>query len=146
MRVVLDTNVLVSALKSDMGASFALISRLPSEKFQIALSVPLYLEYQDVLTRDENMSGGSTQKEIFGFLRYLCSISYKQDVFFLWRPFLKDPKDDMILEAAVASNSKYIVTHNLKDFRGVERFGIDAIKPADFLKKLKETNNEYING
>jgi putative PIN family toxin of toxin-antitoxin system len=142
MKIVIDTNVLVAALKSSMGASFALVSKLPSEKFQIVLSVPLYLEYQDVLTRDENMPGKSTKEEIMGFLRYLCSISHLQDVFFLWRPFLRDPNDDMVLETAVASNSKYILTYNLKDFKEIERFGITAIKPADFLKKLEEIKDE----
>ena len=110
MKVVLDTNIFVSALKSNKGASFAIISQLPSDKFQIALTIPLYLEYQDVLTRPEHMSGASTKEEILAFLRYICSIAHRQQVFFLWRPWINDPKDDMVLESAVASQSRYIVT------------------------------------
>jgi putative PIN family toxin of toxin-antitoxin system len=113
MRVILDTNVLVAALRSDMGASYAIVSQLPSERFQIALTVPLYLQYQDVLIRPEHMTGASTPDDIRNFLRYLCSIAHRQHVFFLWRPWLKDPTDDMVLEAAVASQSRYIITHNL---------------------------------
>src|SRR5262245_19454979 len=116
MRVILDTNVLVAALRSDMGASYAIVSQLPSERFQMALTVPLYLQYQDVLTRPEHMTGASTRDEIRNFLHYLCSIAHRQRVFFLWRSWLKDPRDDMVLEAAVASQSRYIITHNLCDF------------------------------
>jgi putative PIN family toxin of toxin-antitoxin system len=132
MRVILDTNVLVAALRSDMGASYAIVSQLPSERFQMALTVPLYLQYQDVLTRPEHMTGASTPDDILNFLRYLCSIAHRQRVFFLWRPWLTDPTDDMVLEAAVASQSRYIVTHNLRDFTGSEieeYFGIVPLRP-----------------
>jgi len=137
MRVVIETNVIVSALKSSKGASYALISELPSKKFQPVLSVPLYIEYQDVLTRLENMSGCSSRDELLSFLRYLCSICHRQDIFFLWRPWLKDPKDDMVLELAVASNSKYIITHNVSDFKEIEGFSIKAITPREFIEVLK---------
>jgi len=140
MRVILDTNVLVAALRSDMGASYAIVSQLPSERFQIALTVPLYLQYQDVLTRPEHMTGASTPDDIRNFLRYLCSIAHRQRVFFLWRPWLKDPTDDMVLEAAVASQSRYIITHNLRDFTtsGIEAyFGIVPIRPREFLHRLR---------
>jgi putative PIN family toxin of toxin-antitoxin system len=140
MRVILDTNVLVAALRSDMGASYAIVSQLPSERFQIALTVPLYLQYQDVLTRPEHMTGASTPDDIRNFLRYLCSIAHQQRVFFLWRPWLKDPMDDMVLEAAVASQSRYIITHNLRDFTrsGIEEyFGIVPIRPREFLHRLR---------
>jgi putative PIN family toxin of toxin-antitoxin system len=140
MRVILDTNVLVAALRSDMGASYAIVAQLPSERFQMALTVPLYLQYQDVLTRPEHMTGASTTEDILNFLRYLCSIAHRQRVFFLWRPWLKDPKDDMVLEAAVASQSRYIITHNLRDFTrsGIEEyFGIVPIRPREFLHRLR---------
>ncbi len=137
MRVVIDTNVLLSALKSSKGASFALISQLPSSQFEIVLSVPLYSEYQDVLTRKEHLTGVSTVEDILSFLRYVCSIAHRQKIFFLWRPWLKDPKDDMVLELAVASRSKYIITHNLQDFKKIDEFGINAIPPAIFLQILR---------
>jgi len=139
MRVVLDTNIFVSAIKSNRGASYAVVSQLPSDLFQIALSIPLYIEYQDVLTRPEHMSGANTAEEILAFLRYICSIAYKQQIFFLWRPCLGDPKDDMVLELAVASKSRYIITHNLRDFRGIEEyFGITPVTPGEFLKIIRK--------
>jgi predicted nucleic acid-binding protein len=143
MRVILDTNVLVAALRSDMGASYAIVAQLPSERFQMALRVPLYLQYQDVLTRPEHMTGASTRDDILNFLRYLCSIAHQQRVFFLWRPWLKDPQDDMMLEAAVASQSRSIITHNLRDFTGSEieaYLGIVPLRPHEFLHRLVESS------
>ena len=138
MRVVLDTNIFVSALRSDRGASYAVISQLPSDQFRIVLSIPLYVEYQDVLTRPEHMTGASTAEEILAFLRYICSIAHRQRIFFLWRPWLSEPKDDMVLETAVASQSRHIVTHNLRDFRGVEKhFGITPVTPGKFLHIIR---------
>lgn len=138
VNVIIDTNILVSALKSDMGASYTLISKLPSPKFQFSISVPLYIEYQDVLTRKEHLTGTSKEKEVLAFLRYLCKIANRQKIFYLWRPWLKDPKDDMVLELAVAAKSKYIITYNLKDFSNIQKFGIEAIIPKKFLQIIEE--------
>ena len=138
IRVVIDTNVLLSALRSNRGASYSLISKLPFDKFELSVSVPLYTEYQDVLTRKEHLTGESTVAEILGFLSYLCRIANRQEIFFLWRPWLNDPKDDMVLELAVASGSNYIVTYNLKDFKNIRSFGIEAIPPKKFLEILEE--------
>jgi len=135
-RVVIDTNVVLSSLKSKKGASYALMALLPSDKFEMALSVPLYNEYQDVLTRPQNMTGASSRTDILAFVRYLASIAYRKNIFFLWRPWLKDPKDDMVLELAVAANCDYIVTYNLNDFKNIASFGIKVIEPADFLRSL----------
>lgn len=125
-------------MKSDIGASYFFISKLPSQKFKIALSVPLYIEYQDVLTRKEHLTGASTKEEILSFLRYFYKISVHQKNFYLWRPWLKDPKDDMVLELAVASRSQFIVTYNLKDSSNIQQFGIEAIIPKRFLQKIEE--------
>jgi len=138
VNVIIDTNILVSVLKSDMGASYTLISKLPSPKFQFSISVPLYIEYQDILTRKKHLTGTSTEKEVLAFLRYLCKIANRQKIFYLWRPWLKDPKDDMVLELAVAAKSKYIITYNLKDFSNIQKFGIEAITPKKFLQIIEE--------
>lgn len=137
VRVILDTSVLVAAARSRNGASFQLVSMLPSRLFEIALTVPLYTEWQAVLTRVEHLPPGSSVEEALGFLRYLVSIAHLQDVHFLWRPMLRDPDDDMVLECAVACNSAFIITHNTKDFRNAESLGVRAITPADFLRHLR---------
>lgn len=141
MRIVLDTNVLVAAARSKRGAAYAIVSQLPSPVFEIALTIPLYMEYQDALTRPETMRDQYTAAEAIRFTRYLSRIAHKQAIYFLWRPWLKDPKDDMVLEAALASQSRYIVTHNLKDFinRDIEtNFGIYPISPKPFLDLIEQ--------
>ena len=91
LKVIIDTNVVLSALKSNQGASYALMTSLPSTKFETALSVPLYTEYQDVLTREKNMTGASTQEDILAYCRYLASISHRKDIFSM-APLVKRPK------------------------------------------------------
>jgi len=110
---------------------------LPTPAFEIALTVPVYTEWQAVMTRPEHLPDGVTAEMALSFLRYLASVAHLQDVHYLWRPCLRDPDDDMLLECAVASGSAFIVTHNVKDFRGVEALGVQALTPADFLHLLK---------
>jgi predicted nucleic acid-binding protein len=96
MKVVLDTNVLVAAARSRRGASFALISSIPAPEFQPCLSVGLYAEWQEVLTRPENLPPGRTADDALRFLRYLAAQSHLSEIHFLWRPFLPDADDDDI--------------------------------------------------
>lgn len=137
-KVVFDTCVLVAAARSRQGASFALLSSLPHPHFQICLSVAVYTEWQAVLSRPEHLPPGADANMVLGFVRYLASLAHLQDIHFLWRPFLRDPDDDMLLECAVAAGCTYIVTHNIKDFRRTEELGVKAITPAQFLQILKE--------
>lgn len=137
MRAILDTSVLVAAVRSRDGASFRLMSMLPSRQFEIALTVALYTEWQSVLTRPEHLPPGVQAELAMGFLRYLASIAHLQDVHFLWRPFLRDPDDDMVLEAAVASGCQLIITHNVRDFKRAHELNISAITPAEFLTLLR---------
>lgn len=141
-KVVLDTNVLVAALRSSSGASFALLSRLRTEQFQPVLSVALVLEYEDALMRhlDSMLLGEDAIRDLVDFL---CHVGHRQEIFFLWRPCLPDPQDDMLLELAVAARATMIVTHNLRDFRGAENFGIEAIAPKDFLNLLRRKHHEH---
>ena len=138
IRVVLDTCVPVAAARSRQGASFALISSLPNPRFQMCFSVGVYTEWQAVQTRPEHLPKGVNASLALEFVQYLASLAHLQDVHFLWRPFLKDPDDDMVLECAVAASCKYIVTHNVKDFRRSEQLGVTAITPAEFLQLLKD--------
>src|SRR5436309_1421421 len=136
MRVVLDTSVLVAAVRSRQGASFALISSIPSPVFQPCLSVGLYGEWQAVLARPENLPPGRTAEDALAFVRYLASQAHLQEIHFLWRPFLADADDDMVLELAFAADCRYIITHNVKDFHGSEQLGVVAISPREFLNVI----------
>ena len=137
MRVVFDTNVLVAAARSRLGASYALVSSIPSPKFQLCLSVSLYTEWQDVLTRVENLPPGRTAEEARRFVRYLANQSHLQEIHFLWRPFLRDPDDDMAMELAFAAGCRHIVTHNVTDFHGAEQLGVTALSPREFLNLIR---------
>lgn len=138
MRVVLDTNILVAAIRSNRGASYKLLSLIPDTRFRVAISLPLYMEYLDVLGRSEHLSHKLTNKQKISAVRYLLSEAHLQEIYFQWRPFLTDADDDMVLELAVAAQAKYIVTFNLKDFRGVDTFGITAVSPKAFLQTIGE--------
>jgi putative PIN family toxin of toxin-antitoxin system len=134
-QVVLDTNILVSGLRSKQGCAFQILSLVGTGKFDIHLSVPLVLEYQDVLTREANHPYLAAA-DVDRLIAFHCAVATRHRIFFLWRPYLSDPKDDMILELAVKAKCDSVVTYNTKDFVGIERFGIQAVRPVDFLRTI----------
>ena len=135
--IVIDTNVLIAALRSRRGASFKVISLMDRGLFQLSVSVPLVLEYESVAKRISK-SLGITYSDIDDILDYICHIASHRKIYYLWRPFLRDPGDDMVLEVAEESESDFVVTHNIRDFIGIKQFGIKAITPKQLLKKIGE--------
>lgn len=136
MRVVIDTSVIIAALRSSRGASFRLLGRVGTGEFRMSLSVPLALEYEEA-GKHAAREAGLTANDIDDVVDYLCSEADLRDIHFLWRPFLRDPGDDLLLELAVESGSRWIITFNVRDFAGTERFGIRAATPGEFLAKLE---------
>ncbi|MEW6364051.1 MAG: putative toxin-antitoxin system toxin component, PIN family [Acidobacteriota bacterium] len=134
-QIVIDTNVLIAALRSRRRASYRLLSLIDSGKYQANLSVPLVLEYEAVAKR---LVGEIplTRRDIDVILDYVCSVAHHRQIYYLWRPFLSDPRDDMVLELAVTGKCDFIVTFNKSDFEGVERFGLNALTPKEFLQKI----------
>ena len=135
MLVVLDTNVLVSGLRSSLGPSNAVLRRLALGDYRIAISTALCLEYEDVLTRPGLLASYS-QQQIEVFLDSICSVAEEAYIYFKWRPFLPDPKDDLVFECALAAGATHIVTHNGKDFQGTEALGISIVTPSQLLTIL----------
>jgi putative PIN family toxin of toxin-antitoxin system len=131
-KIVIDTNVFVSALRSQGGASYRLLSLVPRGAFRIALSVPLVLEYESA-TKRQGLLAPSLVDDI---LDRLCLFADLYTIFFLWRPYLRDPGDDLVLELAVRARSDFIVTYNTRDFEGIERFGLSVLNPKEFLERL----------
>jgi predicted nucleic acid-binding protein len=137
LRIVLDSNVLVSGLRSRRGASFQLLNLVGSGRLTTGVSVPLVVEYEHaLLDAAHRLPYGAG--EIRRCIDYLCTASERQRIHFLWRPLLPDANDDMVLEAAVAGRCRHIVTFNVRDFDGTERFGIHALPPTEFLQILGE--------
>ena len=134
-QVVIDTNVFISALRSRRGASFKLLSLVGSGAFEINLSVPLILEYESVAKRSKHLISLDTE-DVDDVLNYLCQVARCHQIYYLWRPFLRDPKDDMVLELAVKAGYDYVITFNREDFQGIERFGLKTIFPQEFLMEL----------
>jgi putative PIN family toxin of toxin-antitoxin system len=135
-RIVLDTNVLVSALRSRRGRSNQLISLVGSETFDLVVSVPLVLEYEDAALRQIDALIYS-REEVREIIDFLCWAGEATPIYYLWRPFLPDPKDDLVLEAAVAGRCDTIVTFNQRDFKGVDKFGLQVRTPRAFLEELE---------
>ena len=136
-QIVIDTNVLVSALRSRNGASFKILSLIDSKKFDFYISITLIFEYEEALKNDLSASK-LTKTDIDDVVNYMCKMGNPQEISYLWRPQLSDPEDDFILELAAQSQCDFIVTHNLKDFVGTEKFGVKAISPGQFLRKIGE--------
>jgi len=136
-QIVADTNVFVTALRSQFGASYKLLSSIDKDIYQLNLSVPLVLEYEEVAKR---MIGeiSLNMQEIDDILDFVIKRSNRWHIFYLWRPQLKDPSDDMVLELAVTASCNYIITYNLNDFKGIEKFGIKVITPKAFLEMVGE--------
>jgi putative PIN family toxin of toxin-antitoxin system len=131
--VVLDTNVLIAALRSKRGSAYNLLILLAEDLYVPNVSVPLFVAYESVAKREGMVPKEMAEEDIEAILYYLLSKSSIRKVFYLWRPILKDPKDDLVLEVAVESLSEYIITFNKKDFIGAEKFGIKAVTPKEFL-------------
>jgi putative PIN family toxin of toxin-antitoxin system len=134
-QLVIDTNVIIAALRSKRGASAKLLSLIGTGLFDFHLSVPLVLEYEEVMLR-QRVTLDLTDDEVSDFIDSLCALAEHHKIHFLWRPFLRDEDDAFVLELAVAARCNYIVTYNVKDFGGVEQFGIRVISPKTFLQMI----------
>lgn len=133
-QVILDTNVLVTALKSAKGMSFRLLSMVGNDKFQLHVSAPLVAEYESVLKR--GMLALSSQ-QIDDVVDFVCAHAEHHKIYYLWRPVLKDPGDDFVLELAVKANAQ-IVTWNVSDFKQAEKFGVRVQTPREFMDFLEK--------
>jgi putative PIN family toxin of toxin-antitoxin system len=138
LRVVLDTNVLVAALRSRRGAANAIVQALYARRFIAVVSNTLCFEHHDVLARPDiapDLSVSEAEAWLDAFLRYVEF----HEVDFLWRPHLPDPDDERVLDAAIAGNAQYIVTRNISDFWGCEALGIKAVTPDIFMHILRQS-------
>ncbi len=133
--IVIDTNIMVAGLRSRHGSAFRLLTHVGTGRFDIHLSVPLVLEYEEVLLRElPHLQVPRTVVE--DVLDFHCTVATRHQIFFLWRPYLPDPSDDMLLELAVTARCDFIVTYNARDFVRVEQFALRVIEPRAFLRHI----------
>lgn len=138
-QIIIDTNVLVAAIRSNRGASYLLLELLShrDKRFEINVSTALILEYEAVLKREMHRQGKELSV-IDQFIDDLVSVSNRHLIFYLLRPYLKDADDDFILELAFSSSVDYIVTYNTVNFERAKLLGIEVISPKTFLRKIGE--------
>jgi putative PIN family toxin of toxin-antitoxin system len=134
--IVIDTNVIVAGLRSRLGYANQLLKLIGQGVFNMHVSVPLVLEYESVLQR-QSLGLGLSNAEVASLIDYWCGIAQGHDIYYLWRPLLKDPKDDMVLELAVAVPTNSIITFNAKDFEKANTIGIFTQTPSQFLKQCQ---------
>ena len=135
-RAVVDTNVLRPGLYSAKGASFVILRAIEERRLVPVLSTTLLFEYEEIVRRHQEALRLSN-RAVEDVLDAFCERGEHRRIYFLWRPQLADPKDDHILELAVASESVPIVTYNVKDFGAADRFGVRVMKPAELIGELK---------
>ncbi|MGR4862632.1 putative toxin-antitoxin system toxin component, PIN family [Caulobacter sp. LARHSG274] len=138
MRLVFDTAMMVAAIRSNAGASNRLLAAGLERRLTMLVSTPLLIEYEAVLTRAEHLeASGLTASEVEALLDAVAATAEPVRLAFLWRPAVRDPDDDMVLETAANSQADAIVTFNMRDFVVAERFGIEVWSPGEAVRKLE---------
>jgi putative PIN family toxin of toxin-antitoxin system len=139
MKVVLDTDVIVAGMRSPSGASAAILRRARQGRVTLLVSVPLAMEYEAVCSEAEHrLAAGLSEREVEIFLDAIVAMAEPVETHFLWRPQLRDPSDEMVLEAAVNGRADLLVTFNVRDFGAVpSRFGIEVMIPRDALERIR---------
>jgi putative PIN family toxin of toxin-antitoxin system len=138
VRLLLDTDVVVSAMRSPRGGSAELLRRIDDCKAILLLSVALALEYEAKCTLAEHrLAAALSSQAVDSFLLGLMALAEPVHSYFRWRPQLRDPGDELVLEAAVNGQASAIVTFNERDLREAKsRFGIDVIRPGEALRRI----------
>jgi putative PIN family toxin of toxin-antitoxin system len=144
MKYVLDTNVLVAAVRSPTGASAEILRRVLNRRIEMLCSVPLLLEYEAVLTRPEQLhAAGVSIHQVNNLIDVLAGVVQTVNIHFLWRPQLRDPSDDMVLETAINGSASDIITFNQKDFLPqAHNFGLRILRPAQYFQQGANDGNK----
>jgi putative PIN family toxin of toxin-antitoxin system len=137
-KIVLDTDVIIAGMRSPSGASAALLLMLVEQRFEMLASVPLFFEYEAKCTSPQHWTeAGLTKSQSEAFVNGLAALVKPVKTHYLWRPMLRDPNDEMVLEVAVNGHADAIVTFNFRDYGDIpSRFGIEVLKPAQALRRL----------
>ncbi len=139
IRLVLDTDVVVAAMRSPEGASSALLKAAANKQVLLLVSVTLAIEYQAVCTRAEHiLVTGLKANEAWEFVQAVISLMEPVITYFLWRPQLNDPNDEMVLEAAVNGRANALITFNKRHFGTIpSTFGVETLTPAEIMRRIR---------
>jgi predicted nucleic acid-binding protein len=138
MRAVLDTNVLVAALRSRRGASFEVVRLLREGRWTLVLSNTVLGEYHEILHR-EAVAFGLSQLETDLYLDTLCALAEQRALTSEWQPVAIDPDDEPLVQLAREARIVYLVTHNVRHLAGARQFGVNVLRPAEFLELLRKS-------
>lgn len=140
MRIVADTDVIVAAMRTPSGASAAILRAARQGKVTLLVSVPLAMEYEAICSEAEHqLAAGLDEREVRIFLDAVLAMAEPVKAHFLWRPQLRDPSDEMVLETAVNGRADALVTFNVRDFGPVpERFGIEVMVPREAIRRVRK--------
>ena len=136
MRAVMDTNVLVAAFRSRLGASFEMVRRLRFGQWTAVVSNHLLYEYEEVLKRQAPHLGLSLE-DADELLNAICARAEECLLSHGWEPILHDPDDEPLVQLAVESNARRIVSHNTRHLQPAVQLGVELLRPNEFLDKLK---------
>jgi putative PIN family toxin of toxin-antitoxin system len=136
----LDTDAIVAAMRSPTGASAAIIRKARRGKIALLLSVPLAMEYEAVCVRPEHqLAAGLSEQEVRIFVDAVIAIAEPVKIHYLWRPQLRDPSDEMVLEAAVNGRANLLITFNVRDYgTAPARFGIEVMTPREAVERISK--------
>lgn len=138
-RIVLDTDVIVAAMRSPTGASAAILRAVDAGQARLLSSVALILEYETQCTQPVHYEAAALSLlDAIVFVDAVAALSEPVELYFFWRPQLRDPGDEMVLETAINARADFIVTFNLRDYGQVpHRFGIGVLRPAEAIQRIR---------
>ena len=136
----MDADAIVAAMRSPSGASAEIIRKVRREKFALLLSVPLAMEYEAVCLRPEHqLAAGLSEQEVRIFVDAVIAIAEPVKIHYLWRPQLRDPSDEMVLETAVNGRANLLITFNVRDYgKAPARFGIEVMTPREAVERISK--------
>lgn len=146
VKVTIDTNIIYQALYSSAGASHAILQMIRSGEVQIAISVPVFEEYRDVLYRPKTIKEtGRSREDMEKVLDFIALVGVATPINYLWRPNLRDEADNMFVELALASGSEYLITRNVRDYTVDNELILDSFSittPSDFLEAWRRRHGK----
>ena len=133
-QIVIDTNVILAGLLSNKGASYKLLTILNDQRFQINVSATLVFEYEEILKREQQQNN----EDIDNIINGICHLANHHEIFYIWRPLVKDKNDDFLIDLALKCQANFIIIYNQRDLQPIENFGIFILTPKQFLRLLGE--------